>query len=67
LLTLENQFGILLMHTEKRVQKHKTIYQKKAKIDKNSKKIKFIVDFRKSIWYITNAQRKKSAKMIFEN
>jgi len=55
------------MHTEKRVQKHKTIYQKKAKIDKNSKKIKFIVDFRKSIWYITNAQRKKSAKMIFEN
>lgn len=40
---------------------------KKCKKAKNVKKSNFFVDILFSIWYITSAHRKRSAKMIFEN
>ncbi len=44
--------------------------QKIKKTRKNAKKLKksdFFVDNLFSIWYITSAHRKRSAKMFFEN
>ena len=38
-----------------------------SKNEKKSKKCKFVVDFRNSIWYITSAQRKRVQNMSKRN
>ena len=41
--------------------------QKSVKTTKNLKKVKFFVDIGYFVWYITCEQKKKGARMIFEN
>lgn len=53
-------------NTEK-MQKKCKIFGKLKKMSKKLKKLNFLVDNLKLIWYIINAHGKVGKKMIFEN